>query len=153
MFVFPAFIIPLRIIRMQAFICEYKLKELVLQNGCPSNYLALLCKTTLIKKASIQIPKAFKQHNLKHFYPKKFLHTAGFFPCFTISFTTFLSCNSVNGFPHDFTKSNCGMPWFISKKHFKKENLLRKGGSTQYRGCGFFQNRGLVPPLPTMCDF
>ena len=112
-FVFPSFIIPSRIIRMQAFSCEYKLKELILQNGCPSNYLALLWKATLIQKSSIQIPKAFKQHTLNPFKRKNFFsHTAGFFPCFA----TFLSCNSVNGCPHDFTKGNCGIPSFICQE-------------------------------------
>ena len=138
MFVFPSFIIPLRIIRMQAFICEYKLKELVLQNGCPSNYLALLCKTTLIKKASIKIPKAFKQLSLKHFYSKKILHTVGFFPCFAISFATFLSCSSVNGCRHDFTKSNCGMPWFICQEALSKRESFKKGREYPIQGMWVF---------------
>ena len=141
-FVFTSFIIPSRKIRMQAFSCEYKLKELFLQNGCPSYYLALSWKTTLIMKVSIKIAKAFKQHTLKCFYPKSFSHTASFFTCFA----TFLTCSSVNGCPHDFTKSNCEMPYLSAKKHFKKENPLRRGwgASTQCRGSRSFQNRGLV---------
>ena len=139
---------------MQAFICEYKLKELVLQNGCPSNYLALLCKTTLIKKVSIQIPEAFKQHSLNIFTPpqKNFCIQRASFLASPFLSLLFFHATLLMGAHMISPKVIVECPDSFAKKHFKKENPLRKGGSTQYRGCGIFQNRGLVPTLPTMCD-
>ena len=84
-----------------------------------STILRYCGKKILIKMASLKISKAFKQHTLKHFYPKFVFHTASFFSCFA----TFLSGNSLNeGAPMISPKVIMECPDLSAKKHFKKDN-------------------------------
>ena len=70
----------------------------------------------------------------KNFYPDIFLHKANFFPCFGLFHATLLMRA-----PMISLKVIVECPDLSAKKHSKKENPIRRGGSTQCRGMGLFK--------------
>ena len=58
--------------------------------------------------------------------------------CIAFKFS-FMSCNSVNGCRMISPKVIVECPDLSANKQFKKENPLRRGGSTPYRGDGLFK--------------
>ena len=79
------------------------------------------------QEASIQIPKVFKQYNLKIFYPKMFSHIGSFF----IAWPLFFQAIQLMDVPMISPKIIVECPGLSAKKFFKKENSLKMEESTQ----------------------